>query len=338
MKRYKICLVCSAGGHLNQIKELIAPLQNESDTFLVTMDREDSRTLLNSGVRHYFVRDIRDNGNLFTNFLDSLKIFLNEKPDFVITTGAGAALSTCLIAKLFFKKVIFIESFARVEEPSSFGKLISKFADYTFFQWPKLQKFYQKGIYAGSIFNIDLNSAEQKKKQVFITVGSTEFQFNRLLQEVDNYVERGIIKHTVIAQVGSSNYVPKNFESFKWCNFQTMQKLMQESSYVITHSGTGSIVNALQLGAKVIAVPRLQKFKEHLDDHQLEIANEFEQLGLVMVPNEVRNLEKCINSVDSFVPSGSLNNTLFFKSLFRILNFKEVNSTSTKVIPQSSKP
>jgi UDP-N-acetylglucosamine transferase subunit ALG13 len=331
MKTYKICLVCSAGGHLNQIKELIDPLLKVSDVYLVTLDREDSRTLLKSNVRHYFIRDIRDRGNLFHNFTDSLKVFLREKPDIVITTGAGSALSTCLLAKMFFKKVIYIESFARVEEPSAFGKFISRFANHVLFQWPKLKNYYRKGVYAGSIFNINLNSGEKKMEQVFITVGSTEFQFNRLLKDIDDLIDQGIIKQKVIAQIGTCEYVPRNFEHFKWCSFVEMQKLMLQSKYTITHSGTGSIVNALQMGAKVITVPRLAKYGEHLDNHQLEIANEFKALGLLIVSNSPVELKNAVIKMEHFAPKGSLNNHKFFKVLSEVLKMPVVAGTDKAI-------
>lgn len=327
MKTYKICLVCSAGGHLNQMKELIAPLSAVSDVYLVTLDREDSRTLLKQHIRHYFIRDIRDQGTLLSNFSDSLRVFLKEKPDIVITTGAGSALWTCLLARLFFKKVIYIESFARVEEPSAFGKFIYRFASKVLYQWPKLKNFYKKGIYAGSIFNINLNSVTKKEAQVFVTVGSTEFQFNRLLKDIDDLIEQGVIKEKVIAQVGTCDYVPRNFEHFRWISFAEMQKLMQQSKYTVTHSGTGSIVNALQMGAKVITVPRLVKYGEHLDDHQLEIASEFKALGLLMVSNNSGELKNAVTAMEHFVPSGSLDNTKFFKELSSVLNVPLVAGT-----------
>lgn len=324
MKACKVCLVCSAGGHLNQIKELIAPLSKVSDVYLVTLEREDSRTLLKSGVRHYFIRDIRDGGNMLLNFTDSLKIFSSEKPDIIITTGAGAALSTCLIGKMLLKKIIYIESFARVESPSAFGKVIYRFASKVLYQWPNLTKFYKKGIFAGSIFNINLNSFDKKAPQVFVTVGSTEFQFDRLLKDIDDLVERGIISQKVIAQTGTCKYQPRNYEHFKWCSFDDMQKFMSQSEYTITHSGTGSIVNALQSGAKVITVPRMMDYEEHLDNHQLEIAAEFKELGLLMVANNKTELEVSVKSVNNFIPEGNLNNKKFFEELSKVLKFEIV--------------
>ncbi len=332
MKTYKICLVCSAGGHLNQIKELILPLSKVSDVYLVTLNREDSRTLLKSSIRHYFIRDIRDQGSLISNFTDSLKVFRKEMPDVVITTGAGSALSTCLLARLSFKKVFYIESFARVEEPSAFGKFIYRFADKVLYQWPKLKNFYPKGIYAGSIFNITLNSEEKKAEQVFVTVGSTEFQFDRLLKNIDDLIDKGIIAQKVIAQIGNCEYIPRNFDYFKWCSYSEMQKLMQQSKFTITHSGTGSIVNAIQMGAKVIAVPRLAKFGEHLDNHQIEIANEFATLGLLKMISNEDELKTAILEIENFKPTGKLSNQEFFKELSGVLKMEIAKEPKVLVV------
>ena len=83
------------------------------------------------------------------NFFTSLKIFLKERPDFVISTGALATIPMCIIAKIFRKKVIFIESFAKVNSPTLTGKLIYKFADQFYVQWEDMLKVYPKGIYKG---------------------------------------------------------------------------------------------------------------------------------------------------------------------------------------------
>ena len=85
-------------------------------------------------------------------FYEQLQIFLREKPDFIITTGAGIAIPTCLIAKFFKKKVIYIESFARINTINKSGKFIYKFADLFVVQWESLLKYYPKAVYWGWIY------------------------------------------------------------------------------------------------------------------------------------------------------------------------------------------
>lgn len=101
----------------------------------------------------FFVRDPGKNPlNLLINIFQSLLIFIKQMPDVVLSTGAGVAVPICYIAKLFGKKVIFIESFSRVNKPSLSGILVHPIADLFIVQWKSLIKFYKKAVYGGSIF------------------------------------------------------------------------------------------------------------------------------------------------------------------------------------------
>ncbi len=116
---------------------------------------------------------------------------------------------------------------------------------------------------------------------IFITTGSRSFQFNRLLKAVDEAVEKGLITDLIFAQIGSSDYCIKNYEFIDFLNHDEFSKKIQESDIVLTHGGTGVIVNSAKLGKKVVAVPRLAKYGEVVDDHQIQLIRAFEQLGIV---------------------------------------------------------
>ena len=79
-------------------------------------------------------------------------IFIKEKPDVIVTTGAAVAIPMCIIGKVFRKKVIYIESYARMTTPNKTGKLIYKFADLFIIQWEELRKYYPNAVYGGSIY------------------------------------------------------------------------------------------------------------------------------------------------------------------------------------------
>lgn len=130
---------------------------------------------------------------------------------------------------------------------------------------------------------------------IFITLGSQKFQFNRLLKEVDTLIETGYIKSEVIAQIGYSDYKPKNFEFFKFLDRQIFNRYISESDLVISHGGTGSIISALKCRKPVIAVPRLKIHGEHVDDHQLQIVTLFEQKGYILSCKDIKDLNKYIN-------------------------------------------
>ena len=132
---------------------------------------------------------------------------------------------------------------------------------------------------------------------IFITVGSQKFQFNRLLKEVDELIEQKIINEPVFAQIGVSDYIPKNYEYADFMTQDEFNKKINDSDIVITHGGTGVIINALKRDKKVIAIPRLSKYNEHVDDHQIQLIDEFKQLNLIEPVYEISELESALRTI-----------------------------------------
>ena len=152
MKQGKICFVCSAGGHLTEILQ-IKECFSKYDNFYITFRRLNTEDLEKEN-KVYFVQDPKRNPiNTLKCFSQTLSTLLEERPDIVISTGAGVAIPACYIAKLFLgSKIIFIESFCRVDTPSLSGKMIYPIADLFFVQWEQLLKKYGKrAIYRGAI-------------------------------------------------------------------------------------------------------------------------------------------------------------------------------------------
>lgn len=158
---------------------------------------------------------------------------------------------------------------------------------------------------------------------IFVTLGSQKFQFNRLLIEIDKLVENGTIVEKVFAQTGYSDYVPKNYAFQKFLDREEFAAMEAEADIVVTHGGTGAIIGAVKKGKKVIAVPRLARFGEHVDNHQLQIIDQFrtqdilcglddcEQLkdGLAYVKNHTfckyqSSTKVIIESIDNFLSEG----------------------------------
>lgn len=129
---------------------------------------------------------------------------------------------------------------------------------------------------------------------ILVTVGSQKFQFNRLLKKIDDLIENKIITDKVFAQIGVSDYKPKNYEYTDFLTQDEFLKKMDECDTVITHAGTGVIVNAVKKEKKVIAVPRLAKYGEHVDDHQIQLIKEFEELNFI---EPVYDIDKLANSM-----------------------------------------
>ena len=132
---------------------------------------------------------------------------------------------------------------------------------------------------------------------IFISVGSQKFQFNRLLAEIDRLIENNTITDKVFAQIGNSDYKPRNYKYVDFVTQDDFNKLIEKSDIIITHGGTGVIINSIKKGKKVIAIPRLSKYKEHVDDHQIQLINEFKELNLIEAIHEVDELEKAIKKI-----------------------------------------
>lgn len=134
---------------------------------------------------------------------------------------------------------------------------------------------------------------------IFITLGSQMFQFNRLLQAVDMLVEKNIISDDVFAQIGYSDYNPKHFKFKEFLSREEFLIAEENADIVITHGGTGAIIGAVKKGKKVIAVPRLKKYGEHVDDHQLQLLKEFEDMGIICSCYDIEKLADAIKQVQN---------------------------------------
>ncbi|MEH7583579.1 PssD/Cps14F family polysaccharide biosynthesis glycosyltransferase [Priestia megaterium] len=153
-KKKKVCLISSSGGHLEQIKQL-KEVATRYDYFYVVTRTKATEAMKQ---KKYIVSDlIRTNKfiscvRMTKMMIEQFGIFLKERPDVIITTGAAVAIPMCVIGKIFKRKVIYIESFARINTPNKTGQLIYRFADLFIIQWEELEKHYPKAVYGGSIY------------------------------------------------------------------------------------------------------------------------------------------------------------------------------------------
>lgn len=132
---------------------------------------------------------------------------------------------------------------------------------------------------------------------IFVSVGSQKFQFDRLLQRLDQLIEEGIIQDQVMAQIGVSQYVPKHFAYVPFMDREEFSRQVDACSVMITHGGTGAIIGAVKKGKKVIAVPRLAQYGEHVDDHQLQLIHQFDDLNLICPCCDLKDLGECCQKI-----------------------------------------
>lgn len=153
-KKKKICLAASSGGHFEQLL-MLKPLLSKYDGFILTEKTEYQ--VNNDSTKFYYTPQVNRKEffflfKFFWIFVKSFIIFLKEKPDAVICTGVLAMIPMCLICKTFKKKLIYIESFAKVSSPTETGKFLYKYADKFYVQWESMKEFYPDAIYLGGIY------------------------------------------------------------------------------------------------------------------------------------------------------------------------------------------
>ncbi|MBS5937982.1 polysaccharide biosynthesis protein [Clostridium sartagoforme] len=150
----KICFIASTGGHLDQLM-MLGPIMDKYSSFVVT-EKTKYKAIKNINKVYYLFQVNRYEFiwilKLLLNAIISMYIFILERPDVVISTGALATIPMCILAKIFRKKIIFIESFAKISSPTLTGKLIYKFADEFYVQWEEMLNIYPKAIYKGGIY------------------------------------------------------------------------------------------------------------------------------------------------------------------------------------------
>lgn len=134
---------------------------------------------------------------------------------------------------------------------------------------------------------------------IFITLGSQKFQFNRLLKAVDELIENKVILEDIFAQTGYSDYRPRHYRYKTFLNHDEYADMEARADLIITHGGTGAIIGAVKKGKKVIAIPRLSKYGEHVDDHQIQLLTEFEKMGIILVCYDVEQLGEACKKIQT---------------------------------------
>lgn len=144
---------------------------------------------------------------------------------------------------------------------------------------------------------------------ILVTLGTQDKNFDRLLIAIDNEINKGNIKEKVIVQAGTTDFKSDNMKIFDLISKDEFDKLMSECDLLITHGGVGSILTGLSHGKKVIAASRLSKYKEHVNDHQVQIVGEFAKKGYILELKDFSKLGDLIKKSKSFKPKKYKSNT-----------------------------
>ncbi|MGH6987279.1 MAG: beta-1,4-glucuronosyltransferase WelK [Caulobacteraceae bacterium] len=305
----KICLAASGGGHVRQLLDLEAAWA-DIDHFFVTEDTPLGRSIAHKHRTFFVAHAALGQAKLGApwrlaragarNFFQSARIILAERPDLLITTGAGSVFFALLWARILGAKIIAIESFARFERPSAFVRLAFPLAHLQVVQSAALARFWPRAEVFDPLRRIE-GPRPAKETLLFATVGAT-LPFDRLVRMVAEAKAAGAIPERVLAQVGEGGARPEGLECVETLPYEEMMAHLRAADLVVCHGGTGSLVTALREGCRVIAVPRRFARGEHYDDHQAEITRAFAEKGLIGVAETQEDLTSALAKARARAP------------------------------------
>lgn len=298
-RKLRICLAASGGGHLHEMFDLRRFWQ-DFDHYFVTEDTPIAKSLSASGrvhlvpaiaFGHFRAKPLFSVLRAsFANIRTAWRIARTERPELILSTGAGSVFFVVLFAKLSGAKYLHLEPFCRFETPSIFGRLAHRFADAVFVQAKPLAKLWPDAELFDPFVRLS-PTTEAREDLGLVTVG-TVLPFDRLVSGVAS-LEKGRPAR-MVAQVGTGGMRPSGMETSENIDFEEMTSLLDRAKIVFCHAGNGSLMSALQAGCPIVAMPRRADLGEHWDDHQQEIVRAFAARGVIEVAENAEDLQPAL--------------------------------------------
>ena len=293
-------IVVSAGGHLEQaIRRANQFNLDDKVTFYTPENSQTASKLI--GKKHVTMTNVksRDLIGLFKAIFELNKSLSKNDYDYVLSTGAGVALACLVVCK--FKRIdfVYIESIARQNNPSFTGRILELFnhpelftesANFNDRKWKRIDSLF-------SSFQKHENSkvlSNDLPLKIFVTVGTVhKYAFQRIVKLVNSVRHEG---DYIVWQIGDVSHKESSGEVHREMSESALKNFLISSDVVISHAGVGSILNILDFGKFPILIPRLSRFGEHIDDHQLQIAALVSKLDLGLVINEGIERSNLVNA------------------------------------------
>lgn len=316
-----IALVCTSGGHFEQMTNL-SEFYNHYNHFWVTTRNKQTESQLKQE-RAYYIKPahFKKPWTYLHQMAPVIRAFVREKPTHVLSTGSGrTALIPFLLSRLLKVRFIYIDTFSRVYGYSKFGTFLLKTKNKIYTQWEDPKN--ENPIYIGPVFKNQENHNKPKdSKYIFVTVGTRNEPFTRLLKSVEDLVKKGNIKEKVIMQAGHTNYSSNCAEVFDFCAAEEIDKLILNASYVITQESAGIGTQCLKHGTRFIVMPRDYRYGElnTKSDMKEDLHYKLEEMGYTKVVQDTNELEKAIENIETLRVGFNFDNTLAIQTLKKII-------------------
>jgi UDP-N-acetylglucosamine--N-acetylmuramyl-(pentapeptide) pyrophosphoryl-undecaprenol N-acetylglucosamine transferase len=277
-------LVASTGGHLAQLAQLrprFGPLEGRRIVW-VTFDTPQSRALLrDEEVIFVPYTGQRDVYNVVANAIRARGILRDVEPEIAISTGAAIALSFLPLAAARGVECHYIESSARSDGPSLSGRLLSRNRRIRLYAQHRVSA-REPWFYGGSVFDTwhpEAPEAPEAIERIVVTLGTINYPFRRLLERLIAIVPPGV---EVLWQTGATDVTGLPIDARPTVPNAELDAAIAKADVVVGHSGIGSAIATLEAGRCPVLVPREQRYGEHIDDHQQQIARELSARGLAV--------------------------------------------------------
>jgi UDP-N-acetylglucosamine transferase subunit ALG13 len=316
-----IALVCTIGGHFEQMTNLSDFYTCYNHFWITNRNKQTESHLKNERTYYIEMAHFKKPWTYLPHVPAALKIFAREKPTHVLSTGSGeTALIPFLLSRLLNIKFIYIETFSRVHRYSKLGTFVLKTGNKIYTQWEDPQN--ENATYIGPIFKKQENSnKKQGSNYIFVTVGTRDEPFTRLIKGVEDLVKNGKINEKVIVQAGHTKYNSDYVGVFDFCMPEMINELILNAKYVITQESAGIGSLCLKYGTKFIVMPRDYQYGELLakSDMKEDLHYKLEELGYTKVVRNTEELERAIANIKELKVGFDLNNSLAISTLQKIM-------------------
>ncbi len=320
-KGIKLGLVCTKGGHFEQMTNL-ADFYDRYDHFWITNPNKQTESQLkNERVYYIDLAHFRRPWTYYSQIGPVIRTFHKERPTHVLSTGSGrTAFIPFLLSRISGVKFLYVDTFSRVHGHSKFGTFLLKTKNRIYTQWK--DPINKDAIHIGPIFKRQAARSKCKDPNyVFVTVGTREEPFPRLLQGVEDLVRKGVIQEKVIVQAGHTTYRSDDLEIFDFCVPERIDDLILNAKYVITQESAGIGTQCLKYDTKFVVMPRDYRFGElpTKSDMKEDLHYRLEELGYTKVVKDRDELENAIVHIDKLKTGFEFDNSAAILNLHKAL-------------------
>jgi UDP-N-acetylglucosamine transferase subunit ALG13 len=317
----KLALVCTQGGHFEQMTNL-SEFYDRYDHFWITNRNKQTESELKNE-RAYFVAmaHFKRPWTYLSQIAPIVSIFAREKPTHVLSTGSGrTAFVPFLLSKLAGKKFLYIDTFSRVHGHSKLGTFLLKTRNPIYTQWEDPHN--KQAVFIGPIFKRqEACTKSSDSDYVFVTLGTRDEQFTRLIHGIEDLIKKGTIKEKVVIQSGHTKFHSDHAEVFDFCSPAKIDQLIRNAKYVVTQESAGIGTQCLKHRTNFIVMPRDYQYGElpTQSDMKEDLHLRLEELGYTKVVTNTTELEKAIKAIKDLKTGFTFDNSLAISTLHKAM-------------------